>query len=599
MAHRNRESSPVSDSKTSAHSERYTSDSDDSDTSEAEEDFQYHRNPLPGEVDIPIGKESHAEVTYVCPYQGAVLGTLTLTNYRLYFKKTARETPLVLDVPLCVISRIEKYGGQTSKGENCYGFELFCKDIRSVRFALKQEEQTRRDLIDKIDAWAFPVSHDLPLFAFEHNSESFGKNNGWNIYTPMTEYQRLKVLTNTQWKLTTANGDYKLCPSYPSMLVVPSAATDEELHAVARFRSKGRLPVLTWINIKTQVSITRCSQPLVGIPPNKSPEDQKLVRQIMEAMPENPKLCIMDARPKVNAIANGARGGGYENSELYHNAKIIFLNIHNIHVMRESLRKLKEICHPTRNDKHWLSHVESTQWLLHIKAVLAGALSIVEKVDKHETSVLVHCSDGWDRTPQITALAMIMLDSYYRTIEGFEVLIEKEWISFGHKFDDRIGHGEDKHSDAERSPVFLQFIECVWQICAQFPTAFEFNEAMLIYILDHLYSCLYGTFLGNTERRRLNENLKTKTISLWTDINTRIEDFTNPLYVDMLHSHVLYPVVSLRIIRLWNGYYLRWNPKLKPKEPMSRKNRELITLRDSLKSVKAKSTEASTRCTRL
>lgn len=68
---------------------------------------------------------------------------------------------------------------------------------------------------------------------------------------------------------------------------------------------------------------------------------------------------------------------------------------------------------------------------------------------------------------QLTSLAMLMLDPYYRTIKGFEVLVEKEWLSFGHKFAQRIGHGEDKHSDADRSPVFLQFMDCVWQMTKQ------------------------------------------------------------------------------------------------------------------------------------
>ena len=36
-------------------------------------------------------------------------------------------------------------------------------------------------------------------------------------------------------------------------------------------------------------------------------------------------------------------------------------------------------------------------------------------------SVLVHCSDGWDRTAQTCSLASLILDPYYRTISGFQV----------------------------------------------------------------------------------------------------------------------------------------------------------------------------------
>lgn len=69
-----------------------------------------------------------------------------------------------------------------------------------------------------------------------------------------------------------------------------------------------------------------------------------------------------------------------------------------------------------------------------MQLILAGALRIADKVESGKTSVVVHCSDGWDRTGQLTSLAMLMLDGHYRTIRGFQVLLEKEWLSYGHRF---------------------------------------------------------------------------------------------------------------------------------------------------------------------
>ena len=166
----------------------------------------------------------------------------------------------------------------------------------------------------------------------------------------------------------------------------------------------------------------------------------------------------------------------------------------------------------------------------HVKAVLEASLFIAEvrKDSSHSiiinmlpeqsvtsgVSVVVHCSDGWDRTSQTCALAQLLVDPYYRTIQGFQALVEKDWLHFGHKFSDRCGFlaGDSR----EISPVFTQFIDATWQLLSQFPQvrrlcadlgstsnvmllqAFQFNSKYLIAIHDHVYSCQFGTFIGRT-----------------------------------------------------------------------------------------------------
>jgi hypothetical protein len=107
--------------------------------------------------------------------------------------------------------------------------------------------------------------------------------------------------------------------------------------------------------------------------------------------------------------------------------------------------------------------------------IIKAAVEMVDIMDRRKSSILAHCSDGWDRTSQLLSLAQLMMDPYYRTLEGIIVLIEKEWLSFGHHFSERsFGWLENGKVKLDRtSPIWLQFVDCVWQLKQQFPLSFE------------------------------------------------------------------------------------------------------------------------------
>lgn len=261
-----------------------------------------------------------------------------------------------------------------------------------------------------------------------------------------------------------------------------------------------------------------------------------------------------------------------------------------------------------------------------------GALLIVQAIHIKNTHVLIHCryfgldttripnlfeslssSDGWDRTAQLSSLAQICLDPYYRTIGGLMVLLEKEWCSFGHKFKDRLGHlgkgsdlldpslnggggnqsvekklqqaGKNMFGAAsklfqsfatppsipstsspfsapqkshlttsesispnnlapkELSPVFPQFLDCLYQIWKQYPTAFEYDERMLEFLFLAVYSCSFGNFLFNNEKEAKTfrtrwssttggggKSIDQSSLSVWRYISANRGAFVNPFY---------------------------------------------------------------------
>lgn len=516
-----------------------------------------------------------------------VNGTLYITNYQLIFVPTVGNSPtadadLMRDyvmVPLASILRFDKVDKQNPGiffgGESSYSLDIITKDFRrTMRFVFDPSKHQRRDICDIITSSLSPKEW-CTLFAVSSFSKMSADSNSntnkdWFVYDAVSEYERMGINSKATrgWRFH-EQPDYSLCDSYPKLLVIPDNISNEELQAVAGFRTKGRIPVLSWRNIKTGVTLTRCSQPNVGLSGNyRCKADEKLISLIQGVNLSNRKLRILDARPMANALANRATGGGYENLAYYPGCELEFMNIANIHVIRDSWNKLKEACDtysstvdgdPTKLGSNWLSVLEATRWLDNLATILSAAVKVADSMENKNESVLVHCSDGWDRTPQVCSLAQLLMDKYYRTTSGFCILLDKEWIQFGHKFAERLGFSifSDAYKDTERCPIFLQFLDAVWQIMQQYPHAFEFSEELLITLMEHAYSGRFGNFLLNSNKEREEHKLHEISPSIWTYILTNVSAFKNPFYQPEKEPSVLFPVADVKNLHLWKTYYLR------------------------------------------
>ena len=81
---------------------------------------------------------------------------------------------------------------------------------------------------------------------------------------------------------------------------------------------------------------------------------------------------------------------------------------------------------------------------------------------------MICVEDGWDAAAQLVSISELLLDPYYRTFDGFQTLIEREWFAFGHRFSHRSN--QTTANKTGFAPVFLQFLDLVHQV------TFSLNE---------------------------------------------------------------------------------------------------------------------------
>ena len=98
-----------------------------------------------------------------------------------------------------------------------------------------------------------------------------------------SELARLRFDLQGAWRVSMANQEHKLCPTYPQEILVPASISDTVLEKVAQFRSARRIPAIVWRNSCNGAVLARCSQPEVGWLGWRSSEDEELVRALAEA----------------------------------------------------------------------------------------------------------------------------------------------------------------------------------------------------------------------------------------------------------------------------------------------------------------------------
>ncbi|ETO09674.1 hypothetical protein RFI_27705, partial [Reticulomyxa filosa] len=283
----------------------------------------------------------------------------------------------------------------------------------------------------------------------------------------------------------------------------------------SKFRSRSRLAVLSYFHHLTRSTIVRCAQPKRGVFDSESTADKEYFEAIR--------------------LTCGA------NAELVLSFQITYV------IFNHKKKKKKKINEQIKRDTEQ-SHQVGIQTP---KNILSGSLLVARRIVETKNFVaVIHCSDGWDRTSQISALSQLLVDPFYRTIRGFIVLIEKEWLAFGHRFMDRNGV---LHKPKECSPIFLQFLECVWQVMQQFPNEFEFDEVFLVRLADHHGSNWFGNFLFNSEKERIDRQVSQKSISLWSWPIEPNENYNPDLSAQMLKPMI----TSASLQLLFTDFFLK------------------------------------------
>ncbi|XP_075753827.1 myotubularin-related protein 10 isoform X1 [Pelodiscus sinensis] len=406
------------------------------------------------------------------------------------------------DVPLTCIEQIvtvndtkrkQKVLGPNQKLKfNPTELIIYCKDFRIVRFRFDEAgPESVKKVCLAIAHYSQPTDLQL-LFAFEFVGEKYhnpatvngidpgGGGSGSGQQTPLFETysdwdREIKRTGASEWRVCSVNEGYMISTCLPEYFVVPSSLADQDLKLYSYSFIGRRMPFWCW-NHSNGSALVRMAN----------------IKDVLQQRKIDQRIC--------NAITRSHP----QRSDVYKSD--LDKCLPNIQEIQAAFIKLKQLCvnEPFEEmEEKWLSLLENTHWLEYVRSFLKHSAELVYMLDSKHVSVVLQEDEGRDLSCFVASLIQVMLDPYFRTIVGFQSLIQKEWVMAGYQFLDRCNHL--KRADKE-SPLFLMFLDSVWQLLEQYPSAFEFSEAYLTILYDSTRISLFGTFLFNSPHQRVKQS---------------------------------------------------------------------------------------------
>nr|XP_015192157.1 PREDICTED: myotubularin-related protein 11 isoform X1 [Lepisosteus oculatus] len=432
----------------------------------------------------------------------SLVGTLFCTHFRVAFlpedSRVAEDSsdPVLLgehDIALASIEKVVAVGPSRTKivtPNSSLKFIpeeliLYCRDLRVIRFQFDRlTPETQATEITCAIAKTYQPLKPGALFLFQTAAlgsvemKQFLSNRQrdpqMNWFEGARDWEReLERTGATSWRVTAVNDRFEMATSLPRFNVVPQKILDTELKKTFAHFSEGRIPRWCWHHPLGSDLLRMASFQ------NNIYHEKDDIRNLEAMLFGRQQQCVVVDLGEDMPVP---------------------LDVQLAHTRLRALCLGDISASITVPDEKWLSALEGTHWLDHIKACLRKSTEVACLLRDGHLTVILQEPDDRDLNCVVSSLVQLMCDPHSRTLLGFQSLVQKEWVVAGHRFLSRFNYQKD--SDKEESPVFLLFLDCVWQLWAQYSSHFEFTGDYLLALHDSAHLPLFTTFLSNCQRER-------------------------------------------------------------------------------------------------